>query len=66
MLRTFGIAVGAKFNQMTFIDDRNFPGRPNVFVAAQYGNFVNMFDTIAYVVLNWFVDALVASIPFLL
>ena len=65
MLRTFGIAVGAKFNQMTFIDNHNFPGRPNAFVAAQYGNFVNMFGTVAYVVLNWFADGLVVSIPFL-
>ena len=65
MLGTFGITTGAKFNQMTFIDNRNFPGRPNAFVAAQYGNFVNMFGTVAYIILNWFVDALVVSIPFL-
>lgn len=59
ILGTFGIAAGAKFNQMTFIDDRNFPGGPNAFVAAEYGNFVNMFGTAAYVVLNWFADGLV-------
>ncbi|KAL5526074.1 hypothetical protein ACEPAG_7412 [Sanghuangporus baumii] len=59
ILGTFGIAAESKFNEMTFIDDRNFPGGPNGFVSAEYGNFINIFGTVAYVILNWFADGLV-------
>ncbi|KAI5119328.1 hypothetical protein M0805_000558 [Coniferiporia weirii] len=59
ILGTFGIAGEARFNQLTFIDARNYPGGPNAFVAAQYGDVVNIFATAAYVVLNWFADGLV-------
>ena len=61
MLGTFGIAAEARFNEMTFVDSRNFPGGPNAFVAAQYGTFINIFGTTAYVILNWFADGLVVS-----
>ena len=61
-LGTIGIAAEGKFNQMTFIDDRNYPGGPNAFVAEQYGDFINIFGTVAYVILNWFADGLVVSI----
>ena len=44
---------------MTFIDARNFPGGPDAFVAAEYGVFVNIFGTVALVILNWFADGLV-------
>ena len=59
VLGTFGIAAEARFNELTFVDDRNFPGGPNAFVIAQYGDFVNIFGTAAYVVLNWLADGLV-------
>lgn len=61
ILGTFGIAAEARFNQLTFIDDRNFPGGPDEFIAVMYNDFVNMFGTAAYVVLNWFADGLVVS-----
>ena len=61
ILGTFGIAAEARFNQLTFIDDRNYPGGPNAFVAAQYGDFANMFGTFALVILQWFADGLVVS-----
>ena len=59
VLGTFGIAAEARFNELTFVDARNFPGGPNAFVEAQYGDFVNIFGTAAYVVLNWLADGLV-------
>lgn len=62
LLGTFGIAAEARFNQLTFIDDRNFPGGPDAFIATMYSDFVNMFGTAAYVVLNWFADGLVVSL----
>lgn len=61
VLGTFGIAGEARFNELTFVDDRNFPGGPDAFIAAQYGDFVNIFGTVAYVILNWFADGLVVS-----
>lgn len=62
MLGTFGIAAEAKFNELTFVDNRNYPGGPNAFVANQYSDFVNIFGTAAYVVLNWFADGLVVCL----
>lgn len=61
ILGTFGISAEAKFNELTFVDARNFPGGPNAFVNAEYGIFINIFGTAAYVVLNWFADGLVVS-----
>ena len=61
ILGTFGIAAEAKFNELTFVDARDFPGGPNAFVMSQYGDFINIFGTAAYVVLNWFADGLVVS-----
>lgn len=61
ILGTFGIAAEARFAELMFIDDRNYPGGPNAFNAAQYGDFINMFGTGAYVILNWFADGLVVS-----
>jgi len=46
---------------LTFITDRNFPGGPDAFVIQEYGMFVNIFGTVAYVVLNYFADGLVVS-----
>lgn len=61
IMGTFGIAAEARFNQMTFIDFRNYPGGPNAYVSAEYGVFINIFGTVAYIILNWFADGLVVS-----
>ena len=66
VLGTFGIAAEARFNELTFVDARNFPGGPNAFVEAQYGDFVNIFGTAAYVVLNWLADGLVVRFRIIL
>lgn len=65
-LGTFGIVGESKFNQLTFVDDRNYPGGPNQFVIDQYGDFANIFGTVAYVVLQWSADALVVSMIILM
>ena len=61
ILGTIGIAAEGRFNELTYVDDRNYPGGPNAFFIAQYGDFINIFGTVAYVVLNWFADGLVVS-----
>jgi hypothetical protein len=41
-LASIGFGGNAKFNQMTYIDDRNIPGGPNAFTAEFYATPVNM------------------------
>lgn len=41
-LATVGFAGNAKFNQQTYIDDRNIPGGPNAFTAEFYSEWINM------------------------
>ena len=59
----FILGIEAEFNEFTFVDARDFqvPGGPNYFVLSQHGHFINIFGTSAYVMLNWFADALVVS-----
>lgn len=56
ILGTFGIAAESRFNELTYVDDRNYPGGPNAFVSAQYGDFINIFGTSAYVLLPSFIS----------
>jgi len=58
-LGTIGFGGQIKFNEMTFIQDRNFPGGPLGFNSAMYNEPVNIMTTAAFIVLNWFADALV-------
>jgi len=58
-LATVGLAGTAKFNQMVFVDDRDFPGGPNAFTGAFYSTWVNMLSFAAYIVMNWMASALV-------
>ena len=52
ILGTSGIAAEAKFNELIFTNARDFPGSLNTFVKSQYGDFIDIFGTAAYVVLN--------------
>lgn len=47
ILASIGLGGDAKFNEMTWIDDRNFPGGPNAFTVAFYSNWVNMMAFVA-------------------
>ncbi|KAJ7662324.1 hypothetical protein B0H17DRAFT_953220 [Mycena rosella] len=58
-LATLGMAGNAKFTQMVFVDDRDFPGGPNAFTGAFYSTPVNMMALAAYIVMNWMASALV-------
>jgi hypothetical protein len=42
ILATIGFGGNARFNQMTFIDDRNFPGGPNAYTIEFYTTPCNM------------------------
>ncbi|KAJ7912541.1 hypothetical protein B0H13DRAFT_2007145 [Mycena leptocephala] len=59
ILASLGLAGDAKFNQMTWIDDRNFPGGPNAFTVAFYSTPVDMMAFIACIIMSWMADGLV-------
>ncbi|KAJ7626845.1 hypothetical protein FB45DRAFT_1059766 [Roridomyces roridus] len=48
----------AKFVQLAFIEDRNFPGGPAAFEAAEFSIPVDEIGNVAFVLTNWFSDAL--------
>ena len=49
-LASIGFGGNVKFNQMTYIDDRNIPGGPNAFTAQYYNDWVNILAFASYVV----------------
>ncbi|KAJ7493629.1 hypothetical protein FB451DRAFT_446806 [Mycena latifolia] len=59
ILASIGFGGNAKFNQMTFIDNRNFPGGPNAFTVEYYTAPVNMMAFAAYILMSWMADGLV-------
>ncbi|KAF8183856.1 hypothetical protein K438DRAFT_1974881 [Mycena galopus ATCC 62051] len=58
-LASIGFGGNAKFNQQTFIDDRNFPGGPNAFTIQFYGEDINFTALVSFVVMSWMADGLV-------
>jgi len=57
-LGTVGFGGQIKFNEMTFIQDRDFPGGPLGFNFGEYNAPANLMTTTAFVILNWFADGL--------
>lgn len=49
VLATIGVAGDQMFIQMTFIDDRNYPGGPNAFTLSFYAATSNLMSFIASV-----------------
>ncbi|KAJ7493678.1 hypothetical protein FB451DRAFT_1122247 [Mycena latifolia] len=59
ILASIGFGTNAKFNQMTYIDDRNIPGGPNAFTIEFYSTPVNLISFTSYTVMSWLADGLV-------
>ncbi|KAJ7697027.1 hypothetical protein B0H17DRAFT_1052646, partial [Mycena rosella] len=59
ILGSLGLAGNAKFNEMTFIDDRNIPGGPNAFTSEFFTTPVNVMAFVAYIMMSWLADGLV-------
>ncbi|KAJ7769392.1 hypothetical protein B0H16DRAFT_1452588 [Mycena metata] len=59
VLASVGFGGNAKFNQMTYIDDRNYPGGPNAYTVDFYSTLVNMLSFGAYILMSWMADGLV-------
>ncbi|KZV92734.1 hypothetical protein EXIGLDRAFT_577114, partial [Exidia glandulosa HHB12029] len=56
---TLNLAFGIKWNQMIWIDDRNFPGGPNAFVSIMFSDPINVTSNAAYLTGNILADAFV-------
>ncbi|KAJ7744019.1 hypothetical protein DFH07DRAFT_978699 [Mycena maculata] len=59
ILASIGLGGNAKFNEMTFIDDRNIPGGPNAFTEEFFTTPVNLMAFVAYILMSWLADGLV-------
>ncbi|KAH9484497.1 hypothetical protein JR316_0003979 [Psilocybe cubensis] len=58
VLGNIGNATNIRFGEMTFIDNRNYPGGPNAFFVQQSTNKVAVLCNSAYIVNSWFQDGL--------
>ncbi|KZV99267.1 hypothetical protein EXIGLDRAFT_250542 [Exidia glandulosa HHB12029] len=56
---TLNLAFGIKWNQMIWIDNRNFPGGPNAFVGMMFSDPINVASNAAYVTGAILADAFV-------
>ena len=58
-LGTIGNAANARVAELTWIDNRNYPGGPIAFTIDQYAIPMNVMGDSAFVVASWFQDAYV-------
>ncbi|KAF9218574.1 hypothetical protein BS17DRAFT_822735 [Gyrodon lividus] len=58
VLGNIGNGTNLKFGEMTFIDDRDYPGGPNAFFVQESTNIVAVLCNTVYIVNSWFQDAL--------
>lgn len=65
VLSTIFLASSAVNDQLTFIDDRNFPGGPNAFTIAEYSITVNLLGNICAILMGLLADGLLVCILFL-
>jgi len=57
-LGTVGFGAALKYNEKTFIDDRNFPGGPLAFNYDMFGDPMNVLGFSAFFVLDWLAQSL--------
>ncbi|KAF8062265.1 hypothetical protein FPV67DRAFT_1672741 [Lyophyllum atratum] len=57
------LAVGAifKFSEMSYIDNRNYPGGPNAFYHRYTSDYVNVIGQVSATLFPWFADILMLS-----
>jgi hypothetical protein len=59
---TLGFAMGTLFNEMTFIDNRDYPGGPNAFAVEQFSHWSNYITFVVYIVAFWLQDWLLVRL----
>ena len=65
VLSTIFLASSAVNDQLTFIDDRNFPGGPNAFTLAEYSITVNFLGNVCAILMGLLADGLLVCYPIL-
>ncbi|KAF8530700.1 hypothetical protein JB92DRAFT_2857329 [Gautieria morchelliformis] len=58
VLGSIGNGANTRFNEMTFVDDRDYPSGPNAFYIQQNSFWVNIFGFGVYIVNMWTQDGL--------
>lgn len=61
VLGTLGGAVQTLIAQRAYIDNRNYPGGPAVYLATHYNTPINVFGFACYVVATWLQDGFLVS-----
>ncbi|KAJ7662326.1 hypothetical protein B0H17DRAFT_1093673 [Mycena rosella] len=60
-LASVAFAGTAKFSEMTFIDDRNYPGGPNSFAVNLFAKWENMMAFVPNILIGWMADGFLLS-----
>jgi hypothetical protein len=58
ILGTIFVGANTKVNELSFVDNRNFPGGPNAYLAANYNSHPNLLGNTMFVIANWLADSL--------
>lgn len=61
MIATVNLGLGIKWNEMIWIDDRNYPGGPIGFLFNEFGLPLSTAGSASYVVNNFLTDLMVVS-----
>lgn len=61
ILGTLMIAGNTKFEEMMWIDDRNFPGGPDAFLQLDYDNPVMTMVNSSYIIANFLANGVLVS-----
>ena len=66
ILGTIFIGANTKVNELSFIDNRNFPGGPNAYLAAFYNSTPNLIGNTMFILADWLADGLLVRLVTLL
>lgn len=65
MLGSFFMGAGAKFTQLAFIENRNYPGGPAAYEQAMFWIPVDELGNVSFVIGNWLMDLLLVILRFI-
>lgn len=61
VLGTLFVVSSSRVAQLTFIDDRDYPGGPGVWAEEQFSIPINLLGNVCAILGTWFADALLVS-----
>lgn len=61
LLSTVAFALNIKFNEATFITNRDFPGGPNGYFIGNQSTWTRFVGYVLYMIIAWLQDALLVS-----